>query len=50
MRARAADAPVQQQASELRFVARTSGMRHEQIMRCHSEAVAWAEAALRSNA
>jgi c-di-GMP-related signal transduction protein len=36
--------------SECDSLVRASGMRHEQVMRCHSEAVAWAEAALRSNA
>jgi EAL and modified HD-GYP domain-containing signal transduction protein len=30
-------------------IVRSSGLRHEQVMRCHAEAVAWAEAALRSN-
>jgi EAL and modified HD-GYP domain-containing signal transduction protein len=31
-------------------IVRASGLRHEQVMRCHAEAVAWAEAALKSNA
>jgi hypothetical protein len=28
----------------------SSGMSHEQVMRCHALAVEWAEAALQSNA
>jgi EAL and modified HD-GYP domain-containing signal transduction protein len=35
--------------AECDALVRVSGMRHEQVMRCHSEAIAWAEAALRSN-
>jgi EAL and modified HD-GYP domain-containing signal transduction protein len=31
-------------------IMRSSGLRHEQVMRCHSLAVEWAEAALSSNA
>jgi len=31
-------------------IVRSSGMSHEQVMRCHALAVEWAEAALRSNA
>jgi EAL and modified HD-GYP domain-containing signal transduction protein len=31
-------------------IVRASGLRHEQMMRCHAEAVAWAEAALQTNA
>jgi EAL and modified HD-GYP domain-containing signal transduction protein len=31
-------------------IVRASGMDHEQVMHCHAEAVAWAEAALQSNA
>jgi EAL and modified HD-GYP domain-containing signal transduction protein len=31
-------------------IVRASGLRHEQMMRCHAEAVAWTEAALSSNA
>jgi EAL and modified HD-GYP domain-containing signal transduction protein len=31
-------------------VVRASGMSHEDVLRCHAEAVAWAEAALKSNA
>jgi EAL and modified HD-GYP domain-containing signal transduction protein len=36
--------------AECDALVRWSGMRHEQALRCHSEAVAWAEAALRTNA
>jgi len=31
-------------------IVRASGLRHEQMMRCHAEAVVWAEAALQTNA
>jgi EAL and modified HD-GYP domain-containing signal transduction protein len=31
-------------------IVRSCGLSHEQFMRCHSEAVAWAEVALKSNA
>jgi len=30
-------------------IVRSCGLRHEQLLRCHAEAVAWAESALRSN-
>jgi len=31
-------------------IVRSSGLRHVQVMRCHAEAIAWADAALKSNA
>jgi EAL and modified HD-GYP domain-containing signal transduction protein len=31
-------------------ILRSNGLRHDQVMRCHAEAVAWTEAALKSNA
>ncbi len=31
-------------------IVRSRGLTHDQIMRCHAEAIAWAEAALKSNA
>jgi len=36
--------------AECDAIVRSSGMSHEQVMRCHTLAVEWAEAALRSNA
>jgi len=35
--------------AECDAIVRSSGMSHEQVMRCHALAVEWAEAALRSN-
>jgi EAL and modified HD-GYP domain-containing signal transduction protein len=36
--------------AECNAIVRTSGMSHEQVMRCHTQAVEWAETALRTNA
>ena len=36
--------------AECDAIVRSSGMSHEQVMRCHEMAVEWAEAALRTNA
>jgi EAL and modified HD-GYP domain-containing signal transduction protein len=36
--------------AECDTIVRSSGLSHEQVMRCHALAVEWAEAALRSNA
>jgi EAL and modified HD-GYP domain-containing signal transduction protein len=36
--------------AECEAIIRSKGLRHEQIMRCHAEADAWADSALKSNA
>jgi EAL and modified HD-GYP domain-containing signal transduction protein len=36
--------------AECDAIVRSSGMSHEQVMRCHAQAVEWANAALRTNA
>jgi len=36
--------------AECDAIVRSSGISHEQVMRCHAQAVEWAEAALRTNA